>query len=1468
MKRLSYIFLLCLLPLISWAQAGTNEYLFQGDDTVSVSGMIKFYDNGGQHGRYTNAAMGAVTFVPSVQGEVIKMVFNSINTKYNDYFIVLNGNIDGTQVASYSGTTLTGANLPLPIVSTAPNGALTVKFQNITGTVFNGWDIEIHSIVPRPLAITSVQTTAISTAKVLKGSQNQQMLKIELTVEGEKDTLNISKFAFSVAGTTDVADIQNASVYSTDTISIFSTNNRYATSTGTNLALEGETEIVKAGVYKFWLTYDIASTATVGNSVQAQLDSIIDMVATNTPASTEVAIRPIESGFSGNYTIGQSPTAHYQSFADAIAAMANGIDGEVVFTIEAGTYSDIVLIPHIEGASAINTITFKSSNNNYNEVVIERNNYGHPAGYPTSTKFGIFNIHGADYITISGLTFKTTSKQFESVIMIQNISRHVTIENCRVEAPRAYSYSDGTSLIRSKALNVAHSNNDYLTIRNCYLDGTRIGLYIDGTGYVRLPKQRGALIEGNVLHNQGFMGIYLTREHDGIIRNNHINVSGSVANGMKPIDVSLMGNTTVANNRIYADNTTSSYIYALYMRRGNDEELQQGRNRIYNNEIILDHVGGTSASYAIECSDPLINTDIVYNSVNIMNNNGLFGAALHMAGNKATQGIVIANNLFQNNAGAFIYALNRADYLQGMSFNNNAYYTSTPERIASVSSDTIGTLADWQTRSGETNAIEEQAQFLSTTSLDLTAVGNLAVAEPLSYVTTDINNTPRSTTTPTIGAYEFATTVLMPIFEENYPSIGDITFNSAKAKVKVTENGKVFYMAKLSTEAAPTTDEIVVSDSLNLSKNVETEISIAPLNSMSEYIVYFMLKGMDGGLGDIVASSPFTTLTAPTQVSTFEEVTVTAGDFIDGTAVFSGFTVETITDGVGANNVKAAKLTATNDTATIVINNNPNGLVLTGFYLKSEVATSIIARNGADSIGYRAMGATDGKWIFIDLKSFGQMTGIDLIGTGNIFIDNFSGEPQPISFTIADTTADEGNAVIFNSDISGGVPPYTYAWTNAMRDTLSTTDELNIEAEKTCYVYLTVTDAWGNRQKGKAVLTVIGSGKVATFDDLYLAPESYWWGDTVITYRNTFFSGSYSFANTLMPDWNTWGLFAYSNKTSTSYNPSNFLTDQFNSAVGHGANNSANYAVVYASNMMGHTITKVTHNPDGDTISGCYITNNAWVKYVSLNGTGLNSTGQQDANTPFGTGDWYKLTATADNGKKIDFYLADYRDENNTANHYTLDTWQWLDLRSLGAVKSITFTVDGSRKGNGGLNIPAYFCLDELGGERNVSHTYTIKTIKDVATMFDLDTIFPAVTSNGADVVYTITDSIDSNFATIAISDNKISVLASVIGERSMVVSRTIKGETMFAVITLEVEEEQTVSLIGTSTERITLYPNPATERFSINADGVVEIFATNGQKVYVNSHYNAGSVINVSAFARGAYMVKINGKTLRLIVK
>ena len=237
-----------------------------------------------------------------------------------------------------------------------------------------------------------------------------------------------------------------------------------------------------------------------------------------------------------------------------------------------------------------------------------------------------------------------------------------------------------------------------------------------------------------------------------------------------------------------------------------------------------------------------------------------------------------------------------------------------------------------------------------------------------------------------------------------------------------------------------------------------------------------------------------------------------------------------------------------------------------------------------------------------------------------------------------------------------------------------------MKAERTQHLTLEVIDAWEQKVKSQLLLKVSG-GKpaIATFDDLGLEPETAWYGEQEARgsdfISSTFYSGSYSFACSNAPALRTWMGFAYSDQTKTTF--TSLFPDQFNSAVGHGVNGSKNYAVAYAYRQPAEL--RTTHAGPA-VIPGTYVTNTAWVKQVTQTGTKMGS----EPDAPFHQGDYLLLIASNSTGtKSLEIPLIDYR-STDPKEHYTIDTWQWVDLSALGETDVVRFTMKGSRVANGG----------------------------------------------------------------------------------------------------------------------------------------------------------------------------------------
>lgn len=115
---------------------------------------------------------------------------------------------------------------------------------------------------------------------------------------------------------------------------------------------------------------------------------------------------------------------------------------------------------------------------------------------------------------------------------------------------------------------------------------------------------------------------------------------------------------------------------------------------------------------------------------------------------------------------------------------------------------------------------------------------------------------------------------------------------------------------------------------------------------------------------------------------------------------------------------------------------------------------------------------------------------------------------------------------------------------------------------------------------------------------------------------------------------------------------------------------------------------------DGDTFKpqSVYICNNTYMLYAGLNGTAFTE--------KFKAGDWVTLVA---HGVHLDGtesqaveYLVNIEDTN--VEDGIVMAWKEMDLSGLGECTGIYFTMDASQSLQGayGLDIPTYFCLDNL----------------------------------------------------------------------------------------------------------------------------------------------------------------------------
>jgi len=210
---------------------------------------------------------------------------------------------------------------------------------------------------------------------------------------------------------------------------------------------------------------------------------------------------------------------------------------------------------------------------------------------------------------------------------------------------------------------------------------------------------------------------------------------------------------------------------------------------------------------------------------------------------------------------------------------------------------------------------------------------------------------------------------------------------------------------------------------------------------------------------------------------------------------------------------------------------------------------------------------------------------------------------------------------------------------------------------------------------------------IVDFEDLSLPPESYWNGSDG---SGGFHSGRATFNNNYNAAWGSWDGFAYSNLTDTT---TAGLAGQYSVIAGGGQGSSASYAIGYVGWAEPPTITF----DEPTVVAGLYVTNNNYVYYSIRDGDMFaKKFGGDSGEDP----DWLVLTITGKDTHgsvqgTVEFYLADYRFED-PADDYIVDDWRFVDLSTLGPVKSLAFSLDSSDTGQWGMNTPAYFAVDTI----------------------------------------------------------------------------------------------------------------------------------------------------------------------------
>jgi trimeric autotransporter adhesin len=480
---------------------------------------------------------------------------------------------------------------------------------------------------------------------------------------------------------------------------------------------------------------------------------------------------------SGTFTINSTlPTGgnNFQTFNDAVASLAGGVNGPVIFNVapNTGPYNEQVIMTTIAGTSAANTITF---NGNGDTLAF---------GATNAFQSAVLKLDGADYVTIDSLNVKVLGTSFGFGIQMINDADHNTVIRCKIISsvstaaaatsyagivvnssptdPRGIStssYCDSNTITRDTVIGgfygitcasdasdapynpgFTECEGNRIT-NNVIMDPCGYGIYVSGT--------TNTLIEHNDISQPtrtifvAFMGIYSHLENYGLqISKNKVH---DLLNSNKRVILQLDGihiektvcmaaaPNKVCNNLIYNFNG-DGYQYGIYT-------ISSDYVNIYNNTVLLEDTASKAAA-------------------------GIYTRGFALFGIEPTGTEFKNNNVIIRRAGATtrtcIY-LGIANSGMVPDYNNllieSAACTSTTCYIGhrgTNSGPNYSTLTDWRGIGKDANSISMDPVYKDPLNADFSPTripfDNKGIALG---VVDDIFDTSRSAVKPDIGAFEF-----------------------------------------------------------------------------------------------------------------------------------------------------------------------------------------------------------------------------------------------------------------------------------------------------------------------------------------------------------------------------------------------------------------------------------------------------------------------------------------------------------------------------------------------------------------------------------------------------------------------------------------------------------------------------------------------------------------------------------------
>ncbi len=408
-----------------------------------------------------------------------------------------------------------------------------------------------------------------------------------------------------------------------------------------------------------------------------------------------------------------------------------------------------------------------------------------------------------------------------------------------------------------------------------------------------------------------------------------------------------------------------------------------------------------------------------------------------------------------------------------------------------------------------------------------------------------------------------------------------------------------------------------------------------------------------------------------------------------------------------------------------------------------------------------------------------------------------------------------------------------------------------------------VDDQWVSQAFVVGVMPVIdGDYVVSGLENLELEQEGFWNGSDE---SGGFNSGLAFFTNNYNVDWSSWSGWAYSN---ISDNTTPGWANQYSAITGEAMNAATapfgNYAITYVQGQgtLLHWEGVSSHQP-----KGFFVTNSTYAALAMKYGDDFSKKfGGETGDDP----DWFKLSVLGwKDGIQtdtIDYYLADYRFEDNTQN-YIIETWQWVELSTLGKIDSLSFSLSSSDVGEYGMNTPAYFALDHLYVVPDQA-PYVANPIEDLTVdenaedyLLDVSQVFSDPDDSDEEMEITVKEISNPGLLETSVDEFMLTLTFTpdMTGESTITLEALSNGKTVEESFTVTVQPVTSIAENNPGLMRI--FPNPFKDVFQIDYRGhgtlVVHVYNPKGQKVYSNITGKGVRLVDLDHLPAGVYIVK-----------